>query len=315
MIKKTAKIYIAGHKGLLGSALLEEFSRQSYENLIFKSRAELDLTRQGQVEDFFKTRQPEIVIMAAAKVGGIHANSAYPADFLYENLLIESNIIHSSYLNGAKKLLFFGSACSYPRECPQPAKEEYLLTGALEPTNEAYAIAKIAGIKMCASYNKQYGTNFISVIPANMYGPGDNFNPEASHVIPAMIRKFHEAKINQEPSVVVWGTGRPLRDFIYVDDVVNACLFLLKVYNGSGIINIGSSSEISIREIAFMAKEVTGYSGDIIFDTAKPDGMPRKVLDAAKIRKLGWQAKTPLKEGIAKTYAWYLHVCEENFVS
>lgn len=303
---KNAKIYLAGHTGLVGSAVLRRFKNDRYTNIITRTHKELDLMRQAEVEDFFKTEKPQYVILMAAKVGGIQANISYPAQFLYENLAIQSNIIHSAYLYGVKKLLFLGSACSYPVTSCQPMKEEYLLSGYLEPTNEAFAVAKISGIKMCQAYNRQYGTNFISVIPTNTYGPGDNFHSDDSHVIPALIKKFHEAKIKKKPQVRVWGTGKPYRDFIYVDDLADACIFLICNYNAPEIINIGTGKELSIRELAYLIKEIVGFSGETIFDTSKPDGSPRKVIDVTKLKNLGWQAKTALGEGIEKTYKWYV---------
>ena len=264
------------------------------------------MTRQQDVEKFFQNEQPQYVVLAAAMVGGIQSNIANPAQFIYENIAIQTNVIHSAYLYGVKKLLFFGSACSYPRECPQPMKEEYLLSGYLEPTNEPYAVAKIAGIKMCQAYNKQYGANFICVVPTNTYGQNDNFSPEESHVIPALITKFHEAKTKREDVITILGTGKPLREFIYADDLADACFFLMQSYNEPNIINIGTSEEISILELALLIKEVVGYNGKIIFDTSKPDGTPRKALDVTKLKNLGWQAKTSLKEGLKKTYHWYL---------
>lgn len=308
---KDAKIYIAGHKGLIGSAIVNKFIKEGYKNLVVRTREELDLTRQYDVEDFFQKEKPEFVILAAARVGGIYANSAYPAQFLYDNLCIQTNIINSSRQARVKKLLFFGSACSYPRECPQPMKEEYLLSGYLEPTNEAYAIAKIAGMKMCQAYNRQYGTNFICAIPTNTYGPNDSFDSKDSHVIPALIRKFHEAKIKSQAKVTIWGSGAPLREFIYVDDLAGACIFLMLHYNDTEIINVGTGKDISIRELAYLIKDVVGFSGEIIFDKTKPDGAPRKVLDITKIKNLGWQAKTPLRDGIMHTYNWHVNHLEK----
>jgi GDP-L-fucose synthase len=304
-MEKDAKIYVAGHRGLVGSAIVRKLKEQGYKNIITKSRQELDLTQQGKVFEFFQKEKPQYVILAAAKVGGIHANSTYPAQFIYENLAIQTNVIHAAYLYGTEKLLFFGSACSYPRECPQPMKEEYLLSGALEPTNEPYAVAKIAGIKMCEAYNRQYGTNFICAVPTNVYGPNDNFDPENSHVIPALIRKFHESKTKRQKDVKIWGSGTPLREFLYVDDLADACLFLMHQYNESGIINVGTGKSMSIKELASIIKEVTGYDGGIVFETSKPDGAPKKELDVSRLKSMGWQAKTPLAEGISKTYEWY----------
>lgn len=303
---KEAKVYIAGHTGLLGSAIFKRFKKSGFKKIVARTRQDLDLTRQSQVEKFFIKEKPDYVILAAAKVGGISANIKYPAEFLYENLCIEANIINSSFLAGVKKLLFFGSACSYPRESRQPMKEEYLLGGYLEPTNEYYAIAKISGIKMCQGYNRQYGTNFLSCVPTNFYGPNDNFNSEDSHVIPALIRKFHRAKIKNEALITLWGTGTVLREFIYVDDVADACMFLMQNYKGPDFINIGTGEDISIKELANLIKDIVGYNGRIIFDITKPDGAPRKLLDIHKLKRLGWQAKVSLAEGIKLTYEWYL---------
>jgi len=279
-------------------------------NLIARTHAELDLTRQRDVEDFFDKERPEYVFLAAARVGGILANSTYPADFIYSNIVVQSNVIHSSYLFGVKKLLFLGSSCIYPRDCPQPMKEEYLLSGYLEPTNEPYAVAKIAGIKMCQSYNRQYGTNYISVMPTNLYGPNDNFDLQNAHVLPALIRKFHEAKVADQKEVVVWGTGSPRREFLYIEDLADACVFFMNNYNSSEIINIGVGKDISIRELALMVKEIVDYNGELVFDTSKPDGTPRKLLDVSKLSSLGWKAKTSLEEGIKKTYEWYAEMLE-----
>jgi GDP-L-fucose synthase len=308
---KEDKIYIAGHTGLIGSAILRKLKQEGYSNIILRTHTELDLTSQSDVEFFFQKEQPQYVILAAGKVGGIRANITYPAQFIYENLVIQTNIIHSSYRSGVKKLLFLGSACSYPRDCPQPMKEEYLLSGYLEPTNEPYAIAKIAGMKMCQAYNWQYGTNFICAVSANVYGPNDNFDPHDSHVIPALIRKFHQAKMKGDTSVIVWGTGTPCREFICADDLADACIFLMHNYNKSEIINIGSGEAVSINELTRIIKEVVGYSGEIVFDTSKPDGVPRKVLDISKLRSLGWYPKINLREGIRKTYEWYLEHSKE----
>jgi len=304
-VEKDSKIYIAGHRGLVGSALVRKLTEMGYMNLIARTHAELDLTRQRDVEDFFDKERPEYVFLAAARVGGILANSTYPADFIYSNIVVQSNVIHSSYLFGVKKLLFLGSSCIYPRDCPQPMKEEYLLSGYLEPTNEPYAVAKIAGIKMCQSYNRQYGTNYISVMPTNLYGPNDNFDLQNAHVLPALIRKFHEAKVADQKEVVVWGTGSPRREFLYIEDLADACVFFMNNYNSSEIINIGVGKDISIRELALMVKEIVDYNGELVFDTSKPDGTPRKLLDVSKLSSLGWKAKTSLEEGIKKTYEWY----------
>ncbi|MBW2029498.1 MAG: GDP-L-fucose synthase [Deltaproteobacteria bacterium] len=313
-MEKDAKIYVAGHKGLVGSAICRRLRSEGYRNLITRTHKELDLTRQDRVEAFFQSERPEYVFLAAAKVGGILANNTYPAEFIYENLMIQCNIIHEAYRARVKKLLFLGSSCIYPRECPQPMKEEYLLTGKLEPTNEPYAIAKIAGIKMCQSYNRQYGTRFISVMPTNLYGPNDNFELETSHALPALIRKFHEAQGRDErrvtrdeweKCVVIWGTGSPRREFLYVDDAADACIFLMNHYDESEIINIGVGKDISIRELAELIKEIVGFEGELRFDTTKPDGMPRKLLDVSKLESLGWRSKTSLREGIERTYEWY----------
>ena len=304
-MNKQAKIYIAGHRGLVGSALVRKFQELGYDNLILKTRSELNLLNQQEVADFFAVEKPEYVFLAAAKVGGIGANSTYPADFVYENIMIQTNIIHSAYKNNTKKLLFLGSSCIYPKMAEQPIKEESLLTGELEPTNDAYAIAKIAGIKMCQAYNKQYGTNYISVMPTNLYGPNDNFDLEKSHVFPALIRKFHEAKINKEAEVVVWGTGTPIREFLYVDDLAEACIYLMDNYNDDKIVNIGTGVGVTIRELAESIAKVVGYEGKLVFDTSKPDGTPIKINDVSYLNSLGWQAKTDLLSGIEKTYNWY----------
>jgi len=305
-MKKDSKIYVAGHRGLVGSAIVQKLKDSGYENLVFRTYEELDLERQERVETFFDQERPEYVFLAAAKVGGIWSNSQFPAEFIYSNLVIQTNIIHSSYLYEAKKLLFLGSSCIYPKHAPQPMKEEYLLSGYLEPTNEPYAVAKIAGIKMCQSYNRQYGTRYISVMPTNLYGPGDNFDLKTSHVLPALIRKFHEAKMGGDKSVEVWGTGAPRREFLYVDDLADACLYLMNNYDGDDIINVGVGRDQSIRELAEMVGEVVGFKGDLRLDHTKPDGTPIKLLDVSKLTALGWQAHTPLAEGINKAYQWYL---------
>jgi GDP-L-fucose synthase len=297
-----SKIYIAGHRGMVGSAILRRLQKEGFSNFVFRTSAELDLRNQQAVADFFSKEKPEYVFLAAAKVGGILANSTYRAEFLYDNLEIQNNVIHHAWKNGVKKLLFLGSSCIYPKLAPQPLKEEYLLTGLLEPTNEPYAIAKIAGIKMCDAYRSQYGCNFISVMPTNLYGPNDNYDLNTSHVLPALLRKFHEAKMNDQPEVVVWGTGSPRREFLHADDMADACLFLMKNYNEPGLVNIGTGEDISIKELAEMIKEVTGYKGKIVFDTTKPDGTPRKVLDVSKLSKLGWKASIFLKNGIETVY-------------
>jgi GDP-L-fucose synthase len=303
---KNSKIYVAGHTGLVGSAILRSLKAQGYSKFLLHTIEELDLTRQSAVDDLFKQERPEYVILAAAKVGGIQANNTYPADFIYVNLQLESNIIHSTYEYGVKKLCFLGSSCIYPKFAQQPMKEDYLLDGKLETTNEPYAIAKIAGIKMCQAYNRQYGTNFISVMPTNLYGPHDNFDLQSSHVLPALIRKFVDARRASASSATVWGTGSPKREFLFVDDLADAVVFLMNHYDDGEIVNIGTGKDISILELANMIKEEVGFSGTIDFDATKPDGTPRKLLDVSKINALGWTAKTPLREGIRKTIQWYL---------
>jgi GDP-L-fucose synthase len=305
-MNKDEKIYIAGHTGLVGSAIMRALKAQGYSRFVLHTIDEIDLTQQSSVDELFKREKPEYVILAAAKVGGIHANNTYPADFIYVNLQLECNIIHAAKNNGVKKLLFLGSSCIYPKFAQQPMKEDYLLDGKLEPTNEPYAIAKIAGIKMCQAYNRQYGTNFISVMPTNLYGPYDNFDLQSSHVLPALIRKFVDARTLSAPSVTVWGTGAAKREFLFVDDLADACVYLMNHYNESEIINIGVGKDITILELATMIKEEVGYTGAIEFDTTKPDGTPRKLLDVSKIHSVGWTAKTPLREGIRKTIQWYL---------
>lgn len=301
-----SKIYIAGHSGLVGSAILRTLKKEGYSNLIYRTHKELDLTNQKDVSDFFKCESPEYVFLAAAKVGGIKANDEFRADFIYENIMIQSNIIKASYDNKVKKLLFLGSSCIYPKLCPQPIKEEYLLTGLLETSNDAYAIAKIAGIKMCQDFNKQYGTNYISVMPTNLYGTNDNYDLNNSHVLPALIRKFHEAKIENKDKVEIWGTGNPMREFLYVDDLAQACHYLMLNYNESEIINVGTGKDISIKDLAYIVKDVLEYDGDIQFNTDMPDGTPRKLLDVSKILNLGWQPVTGLRTGIKKTYLDYV---------
>jgi GDP-L-fucose synthase len=305
---KRSKIYLAGHRGLVGSALKRRLESRGYSNLIFRTHGELDLTNQQAVNEFFQLEKPEYVFLAAAKVGGILANNTYPAEFIYENLMIEANIIHASYRYGVKKLLFLGSSCIYPKLAPQPLKEEYLLTGPLEETNEAYAIAKIAGIRLCKHYNQQYGTNFISVMPTNLYGPNDNFDLETSHVMPALIRKFHEAKVKNEPEVVIWGTGKPYREFLHVDDMADACVYLMENFNTDDIgefVNIGVGKDNTIGELAELIKEIVGFQGEIKKDLSKPDGTPQKLLDITRLSSLGWKAKISLKDGIEQTYEWY----------
>src|SRR3989344_1476702 len=304
-MNKNSKIYIAGHKGLVGSAITRLLQKEGYKNLILKTRQELDLLNQQAVSDFFKKEKPEYVFLAAAKVGGIMANQTYPADFIYENLVIQANIMHTAYLNKVKKLLFLGSSCIYPKLTPQPIKEEYLLSGALETSNKPYAVAKIAGIITCQSYNKQYGTNFISVMPTNLYGPNDNFDLQNSHVLPALIRKFHEAKASGQKEIILWGSGSPKREFLYVDDLAEACLFLMKNYNSSEIINIGTGEDLPIKDLAEKTKEIAGYDGKIVWDKSKLDGTPRKLLDVSKITKLGWKHKIELENGLKLTYEWF----------
>lgn len=303
---KNAKIYVAGHRGLVGSAILRKLQADGYTNLVYKTSQELDLRDKNQVDEFFAEEKPEYVFLAAAKVGGIVANNEFPADFIRDNLMIQTNVIDAAYRNGVKKLLFLGSTCIYPKFAPQPLKEEYLLTGELEPTNEPYAIAKIAGIKMCESYNRQYGTKYISVMPTNLYGPNDNFDLHTSHVLPALIRKFHVAKENNAPYVEVWGTGTPRREFLYSDDLGDACVFLMNHYEDNEIVNIGVGKDIPIKELAEKIKDVVGYQGEIKFDTSKPDGTPRKLVDVSKINALGWEASISLEEGLQKVYQWFL---------
>jgi len=307
----SSKIYVAGHGGLVGSAIVRALEQRGFGNILTRTHAELDLTDQKVVKAFFEAENPEYVFLAAAKVGGIHANNTYPADFIYVNLQIQNNVIHNSYLSGVKKLCFLGSSCIYPKLAPQPMKEEYLLDGKLEPTNEPYAIAKIAGIKMCQSYNRQYGTNFISVMPTNLYGPNDNFDLENSHVLAALVRKFVDAKrssADHEPgTVTVWGTGKPRREFLHVDDMADACLFLMENYDDSEIVNIGTGEDVTIGELAEIISDETGYEGNIHFDLSKPDGTPRKLLDVKKINSLGWKARIALNDGIRDLKDWYEH--------
>lgn len=305
------KVYIAGHRGMVGSAIVRKLNAMGYERLVYRSSEELDLRSQSAVTDFFATERPDYVFLAAARVGGILANDTYKATFLYDNLMIESNIIHAAHLYGVKKLLFLGSSCIYPRLAPQPLREEYLLTGALEPTNEPYAIAKIAGIKLCEAYRHQYGSNFISVMPTNLYGPGDNYDLAGSHVLPALIRKFHEAAKQGLPEVVIWGTGSPRREFLHVDDLAEACYFLMQTYNQAGFLNIGTGEDLSILELAHLIRSVVGYEGRIVHDLEKPDGTPRKLLDVSRLKALGWEAGISLEAGIRSVYeglkgeAWY----------
>ena len=307
-MNKDSKIYVAGHRGLVGSAIVRNLEERGYTNIIYRTHKELDLTRQVEVEKFFEEEKPEYVFLAAAKVGGIHANNTRPAEFIYDNLMIESNIIHSAYKYGVKKLLFLGSSCIYPKFANQPIKEEYLLTGELEPTNEAYAIAKITGIELCKFYRRQYGCDFISAMPTNLYGINDNFDLETSHVLPALIRKFHEAKINNQEEVVMWGTGKPLREFMYVDDLADALVHLMLNYSDEIHVNMGTGKDLSIGELAQIVKEVVGYEGKIVNDLTKPDGTPRKLLDVSRLEATGWKYKTELREGIEKVYKWYLEI-------
>lgn len=308
------KIYVAGHNGMVGSAVMRALQKSGYKNLIAVSSVQLDLRRQSDVEDFFEKQKPDVVIVAAAKVGGILANNTYRAEFIYDNLMIEANLIHASYLHKVKKLIFLGSSCIYPKLAPQPLKEEYLLSGYLEYTNEPYAIAKIAGIKLCENYFRQYDCNFISAMPTNLYGPNDNFDLQTSHVLPALIRKFHEAKTNNNPSVTIWGTGKPLREFLFVDDLAEAILFMMEKVEASDLynlgithLNIGSGKDISISDLAALISDIIGYNGKIEYDTTKPDGTPRKLMDVSRINTLGWKYKTELEEGIKKTYDWFLN--------
>ncbi|SDK11799.1 GDP-L-fucose synthase [Methylophilus rhizosphaerae] len=313
---KNAKIYIAGHRGLVGSALIRALTKQGYLNLVTRTHAELDLTDQVAVKDFFAAEKPEYVLLAAAKVGGIHANNTYPAEFIHENLAIQTNVIHQSYVNGVKRLLFLGSSCIYPRDCPQPIKEEYLLTGPLEPTNRPYALAKIAGIEMCWSYNRQYGTQYLAVMPTNLYGPGDNYDLQNSHVLPALIRKFHEAKLANNPTVTVWGSGTPRRELLHSDDMAEACLHFLQISpqtlqeklptNQPPLINIGCGEDLTIFELAQKVETIVGYQGEIVLDSTKPDGTMRKLLDVSLAKNLGWQARLPLETGIHSVYQQYL---------
>ncbi|MCK6259025.1 GDP-L-fucose synthase [Fictibacillus sp. KIGAM418] len=305
-MERNSKIYVAGHRGLAGSAILRKLENEGYTNLVYRTSNELDLRDPLQVHSFFEKENIDYVFLAAAKVGGIVANNEYPADFIRDNLLIQTNVIDAAYRSEVKKLLFLGSTCIYPKMAPQPLKEEYLLTGELEPTNEPYAIAKIAGIKMCQSYNRQYGTKYISVMPTNLYGVNDNFDLETSHVLPALLRKFHEAKEKNKPSVEIWGTGTPKREFLYSDDLADACLFLMDNYEGNDIVNIGMGEDLEIKELAYKIKDVVGYEGELQFDTSKPDGTPRKLVDVTKLNSLGWKASTSLDEGLQKAYDCFL---------
>jgi GDP-L-fucose synthase len=305
------KIYIAGHRGMVGSAILRKLKNEGFNNFVFRNSTELDLRNQVEVAEFFRKEKPEQVFLAAAKVGGILANNTYRGEFLYDNLMIQNNVIHQSYVYGVKKLMFMGSSCIYPKLAPQPLKEEYLLTGELEPTNEPYAIAKIAGIKMCDAYRSQYACNFISVMPTNLFGPNDNYDLEKSHVLPALIRKFHEAKKNNTPTVLMWGTGSPKREFLHVDDLADACYYLMQTFNESGLVNIGTGTDVSIKNLALMIQKTVGYTGEIEHDLSKPDGTPRKLMNVDKLKSAGWTAKIDLEEGIQSVYAglrekeWY----------
>ncbi|SDD18883.1 GDP-L-fucose synthase [Halanaerobium congolense] len=304
-MKKDAKIYVAGHRGLVGSAIMRMLKKEGYTNLVYRTSSELDLRRQEKVEEFFEEEKPDYVILAAAKVGGIQANDNYSAEFLYDNLMIETNVIDAAYQNDVEKLLFLGSSCIYPKFADQPMKEDYLLSGKLESTNEGYAVAKITGIKLCEHYNKQYDTNFISAMPTNLYGPNDNFDLETSHVLPALIRKFHEAKVNDEDEVVIWGTGKPKREFLHVDDLADSLLFLMNNYSGDQFVNVGVGKDISILELAELIKDIVGFEGEIVNDLSKPDGTPRKLMDVSRLNNLGWKAQISLEEGIKDTYEWF----------
>lgn len=307
-MNKGARIYIAGHDGLVGSSMVRRLKKEGYHNLVLKSRGQLDLTRQAEVEDFFSQELPEYVFLCAAKVGGIIANSTHPAEFIYENIMISTNVIHSSYKSGVKKLLNLGSSCIYPKHAQQPLKEEYLLTGTLEPTNEAYAIAKIAAIKLCRYYHEQFGADFLSVMPTNLYGPNDNFNLETSHVLPALIRRFHEAKERSDSHVTLWGTGTPLREFLYVDDLADACILIMQNFDAGDVgefVNIGTGIDLPIKELAKLVAEVVEYDGEVRWDTTKPDGMGKKLLDVSRIHAMGWKPNTSLRQGIMNTYEWY----------
>lgn len=306
---KNAKIYVAGHRGMVGSAIVRRLQERGYTNLITKTRGDLDLVNQSMVDAFFASEKPDYVFMAAAKVGGIHANNTYRADFIYQNLLIEANIVGAAHRAGVNNMLFLGSSCIYPRDCPQPIREDYLLTGLLEKTNEPYAIAKIAGIKLCESFNEQYGTSYVSAMPTNLYGPNDNYDLNTSHVLPALIRKAHEAKIRGDKHLAVWGSGKPMREFLYVDDMADACVFIMEEGIASGLYNIGTGEDVTIRDLAKVVMAVVGFHGEIVFDTSKPDGTPRKLLNVERLTHLGWKARTPLRDGIAKTYADFQSQC------
>ena len=306
-LEKGSKIFIAGHRGMVGSAIFRKLQKEGYSNLVFRTSSELDLRNQQAVTEFFAVEKPEYVFLAAAKVGGIIANNRYKADFLYENLAIQMNVIHQSYVNGVKKLMFLGSSCIYPKLAPQPLKEEYLLTGLLEPTNEPYAIAKIAGIKMCEAYRQQYGCNFISVMPTNLYGYNDNYHPKNSHVLPALIRKFHEAMVNSSSEVIILGTGSPRREFLFSDDLANACFFLMHNFDESGFFNIGTGHDITIKELALLIQKVVGFEGELVFDTSQPDGTPRKLMDVSKLNSKGWHYQVELEQGIRLVYEDFKH--------
>jgi len=308
-MKKATKIFVANHEAMIGSAILRRLRKDDFMNLIVRASSELDLSNQKEVLEFLMDEKPDYVFLASAKVGGILANSSYAAEFIYDNIQSQTNVIHSAWKSGVRKLLFLGSSCIYPKDCPQPIKEEYLLSGKLEPTSEPYAVAKIAGIRMCQSYNRQYKTDYISVVPADVYGPGDDFDPKTSHVLPALLRKMHEAKIRNEQGIIVWGTGSPRRECLHVDDLADACVFLMDNYDEPEIINVGSGEELTIKELASLVRNVVGFGGAINFDQSKPDGAPRKLLDSSRIRKLSWSPKTSLEKGIRQTYQWY-----ENYV-
>ncbi len=304
-MEKNSKIFVAGHRGLVGSAIVRQLEKSGYKNLILRTHAELELLDPVAVQRFFETEQPEYVFLAAARVGGIMANKTFPADFIRENLIVQTNVLHQAHLSGVTKLLFLGSSCIYPKLAPQPIKEEYLMTGPLEETNSAYAMAKIAGIEMCQAYHRQYGSNFISVMPTNLYGPNDNFSPERAHVLPALLRRFHEAKTSNASSVTVWGSGSPKREFLHVDDLGSACVFLMETYDDSSIINIGTGEDVTIKTLAEMVRDAVGYKGEIVWDTTKPDGTPQKLLDVSKIHALGWRHNVSLADGLSSTYEWY----------
>lgn len=306
MMDRNGKIYVAGHRGMVGSAIVRALEKNGYHNIVTRTHKELDLTKQDAVEAFFEEEKPDYVFLAAAKVGGIVANNDAPADFLYENMILEMNVIHSAFKNNVKKLMFLGSSCIYPRMCPQPIKEEYLLTGALEQTNEAYALSKISGLKYCEYLNRQYHTDYVSVMPTNLYGPNDNYHPTHSHVLPALIRRFHEAKVDNLPYVTCWGTGKPLREFLYVDDLADACVFLMNNYSGNETVNLGTGKELTIKELTELVAKVIGYTGEIRWDFSKPDGTPRKLLDVSKLESLGWHYKTELEDGIRLSYQDFL---------